>query len=450
MSMAIRTNAPSASLLLRRLIEDPALADTVQSLPVEALWRVIEHVGLEDSGEIVAVASDAQLLGVLDSDLWMRIRGGEDAEFNSERFPLWLEILLEAGEKALVARLSELPEELLVSAFYCHILVLNLDDLAEREAASEEDDVNLVDKALMDCLGHELDEFYIIARQDRGWDTLLTAILALYEHNPSLLNRILEKCCYASWEYVEENGGLYEVLSAEEMLASDAAADREDRRARMGYIAPSDAAAFLKLAAHRDVNESLRDPAPDPITRAYFREFETSSPVHKSNAAASNREAGVVSDRILSLLKQSGIFADPMDSLLLPPGEHPGASTEDGTRYHAVLKGLSQSDPQGHESRISQLIYLTNIIESAFGTSFAPIRPVEALKIVFQILDAGTAYVQARQSTFPPNSDIALCLEKISPITLFFVGFKNVSFEDAFISIEALKESLARYAAGNL
>jgi hypothetical protein len=51
-----------------------------------------------------------------------------------------------------------------------------------------------------------------------------------------------------SREYIADNGGLYEVLSAEQMLEEDLAAERETRRAQHGYVAPSAAAAFLRLA----------------------------------------------------------------------------------------------------------------------------------------------------------------------------------------------------------
>ena len=51
-----------------------------------------------------------------------------------------------------------------------------------------------------------------------------------------------------STDYIEDNGGLYEVLTSDETFEADVAGDREDRRAEKGHVAPSSAAAFLKLA----------------------------------------------------------------------------------------------------------------------------------------------------------------------------------------------------------
>ena len=39
-------------------------------------------------------------------------------------------------------------------------------------------------------------------------------------------------------EHIEDNGGLYEVLTTEEQVLSDVASDREERRKDAGYVAP--------------------------------------------------------------------------------------------------------------------------------------------------------------------------------------------------------------------
>src|SRR5262249_56575882 len=63
----------------------------------------------------------------------------------------------------------------------------------------------------------------------------------------SFLLRVLERLDLASSEYLADNGGLINVLTAAEMLEEDAAADREDRRARSGHVSSASARAFLKL-----------------------------------------------------------------------------------------------------------------------------------------------------------------------------------------------------------
>ncbi len=456
MSTLSRSRFPSSSQLLRRLIEDPRSAEIIRSLDPEPLARLIDRVGLEDAGEIVAFASTEQLLGVFDTDLWRREKGGKDDEFRNERFLLWLEILFEAGEKALVSRLSDLPEDLLISAFYSHILVLNLDDLAEQEQAWQNDDIDLADKALSDCITHELDEYCLVARKADGWDTILGAVLALYEHEPDLLHRILSRCCYASSEYIEDNGGLYDVLSAEEMLLGDAAADRDDRRAKLGYIAPSDATALFKLAVASDPDVLLHPSGPDPITQAYFRNFDKTAPGSGKKAKAS--AAGALGNlratadpnghksNLPLLLKEAGIVSDSMDYPLL---SSPGDTAKHSHRYKTIFIERQKSDPDGRERRVQELIYLANLIEARFGTSDAPIRPVEAADTVFDILDAGLAYWEttvASSASFDAaqSQDSKQC--DIPPISLFLTGLRIVSKEGKIDSIASLRES-ARAAA---
>ena len=84
--------------LLTRILDEPNLVAAVQALPAPVLGKLIDHVGLEDAGEIVALASTEQLKRIFDDDLWRSERPGKDETFDASRFALWLEIMLEAGE----------------------------------------------------------------------------------------------------------------------------------------------------------------------------------------------------------------------------------------------------------------------------------------------------------------------------------------------------------------
>lgn len=438
MSHLSRPLTPTSTSLLRQLIDDPALAATIRSLAPESLASLIQHVGLEDAGEIVGLATAEQLLSVFDADLWRRERGGEDDAFSPERFLLWLEVLLEGGEKVLVSRLADLPEDLLFSAFYDHILVLNLDDLAEAETAWRSENIDFADKALMDCLGQELDEYHIIARRENGWDTVLKAIMALYEHEPDLLNRILARCCHASWEHIEDNGGLYEVLTSEEMLACDAAADRADRRAARGYVAPSDATALFKLALAGAPRDLVSASEPDPITRAYFRELSTAG---GKQGEATRRDDGAnrtrASSRLTTILRRLDLLEEtPPMALLAETGRPSG----DEGRFLRAMKILAEADPGGHEQRVQQLVYLANVIEAGLGSSEAPIRPVDAMGMVFDVLDAALAHFDTHPPKEGPLSIDRLCT--VPPVALFLAGWSKLSEKRALDTPAALRSAV--------
>jgi len=160
---------------------------------------------------------------------------------------------------------------LVTLALHRQLLVLNIDSLAEQMQCAEEVDARLLDKALESCLYEEVGEYQLMARNPEGWESVLAVVLALDTHHHEFLVGVLERCCHLDSEHIEDNGGLYAVLTSDEMLECDIAGNREDRRARSGYVAPTTAASFLKLA------RTALDTAyaeHDVVTRTYLRELE--------------------------------------------------------------------------------------------------------------------------------------------------------------------------------
>ena len=102
-------SSSTSTTLLLRILERPGLVAAVRELPGAVLGQLIDRIGLEDAGELVALASTAQLERVFDDDLWRADRPGGDETFRPERFALWLRVMFEAGDEALVQRLCELP-----------------------------------------------------------------------------------------------------------------------------------------------------------------------------------------------------------------------------------------------------------------------------------------------------------------------------------------------------
>jgi hypothetical protein len=66
----VRGTQTTPKALVSRIVEDPALVSAVQALRPAALMRLIDHVGLEDAGELVALATVEQLTQVFDEDVW--------------------------------------------------------------------------------------------------------------------------------------------------------------------------------------------------------------------------------------------------------------------------------------------------------------------------------------------------------------------------------------------
>jgi hypothetical protein len=288
MTKALSRPPATPRRLLSRILEQPELVRAVRALPARALGRVIDRVGLEDAAEIVSLATTEQLQRVFDEDLWTG-RPGEEERFDPARFALWLEVMVEAGERFAARKLAELPEELVALALQRNLLVVNLDELAPAMAEAGEEAEGL-EKALEGVAYLEIGEYRLMARRQEGWDALCAVLTALDEEEHDLLARLLERACRASERWVEDEGGLYAVLHGGELIEEDAAGEREARRAEEGYVAPADAAAFLKGARARPVGE-IAESEPDPIARAWFR--------HRGKPV---REEAAVDDKLLELL----------------------------------------------------------------------------------------------------------------------------------------------------
>jgi hypothetical protein len=260
--------ATSTGRMLEVLLEHPRLVQQVRALTPAQASELVRRVGLEDAGELLALLAPEQLAGLLDDVLWGAEAPGADEEFDPGRFAIWLEVMLEAGEQFAADQLVELSEDLVALAVSRAALVL---DLGEVVAEANDEAGELFEKTLDGCLHEEIGEHLLVARRHDGWDALVSVLLALDTRHSGFLERVLHRCWLAAHESLDDHGGLRELITAEELLEIDAAAEREDRRAGRGYVSPASARAFLVLAARDDELVPGED---DAISRAYFRELD--------------------------------------------------------------------------------------------------------------------------------------------------------------------------------
>jgi Family of unknown function (DUF6178) len=380
MSKLERYRTPSATRLLHHVLQSPALVAAVRELPPILLGKLIDAVGLESAGELVALATTRQLERVFDEDLWREDAVGDDPRFDPSRFALWLEILFEAGEAAVVTRLCELPLDFLILAVGRLVLVVDIDHLGV-ELAEDEENLELVEKALDSSLCEEWEEFRLIARDQRAFDTVVTALFALDREHHERLRRILERCAAISGEYIVDNGGLYAVLTSDEMLESDARAERDDRRAAEGFVAASDARSFLALAAQDPGTPGKRD----PVTRAYFRELDRERadqasprvPARRGKPSAKPEPKPDVA-RLAALLTELTGTATPVTALV---------PSTTGPLLGRALAELAADDPARHAEHLEGLGFLANVLVAGETQAGRRFRPIEALETAVTVCD---------------------------------------------------------------
>ncbi len=422
-----RPAPPSSRQLLTRVLDQPELITAVRGLPPRALARLIDHVGLDDAGELIALATVDQLEQVFDEDLWRSSRPGQDETFDAARFALWLEVMVEAGAAFAARRLAALPPDLVVLALHHHALVLDLDALAlEMAELGGSDDGDAIEKALDDRPYVELDAYRVISRGHDGWDALVAVLVELDAVDHGALERLLERCAALTEREVEDEGGLHAALSAADTLATDVAAAREDRRAHAGYVAPSAATAFLRHAVALDV-DAVRREGRDPTTRAYFRELAprptTSATTSATSAATTSARGPATADapaaRLASLLTEAGVLdAPPAVTPRLAAGET-AAGDAPADAFREALAALADRDPDLHHARLSELVYLANVLVAGADAGGRAFRPAEAADAAVRACGLGLAHL-ARAT----GDDAQAILARDGADLLFRIGWR--------------------------
>jgi len=377
--------------LLYRILENPEQVSALQQLPAPALTRLIHHVGLEDAGELVALATTQQLARIFDEDLWRSERPGRQERFDAERFGLWLEVMLEMGADRAAARLAEMDEDFVTFALSGQLLVLDLDVLTmERLRPGEgREDEALVDKALESSLSHELDRFLLIARRPESWDAVLSVLVALDESHHELLTRLLERCCHQAAEFIEDNGGLYAVLTTAEQLEADVSQAREERREREGFVAPTDAAAFLGLARSGRVGD-------DPITRGYVRAQREATRTPPPGVEGARLGQPTSTLPLLHLLQEAEVLTASPPVALLGAGDGTGTHAS-ATALRETLDWLQSEAPEAFSRCMQELGYLANVLVSGCGHAGQPLRALEAAQVAIATCNLGLeAHPEAR------------------------------------------------------
>jgi hypothetical protein len=415
-----------------RILERPELVAAVRELPAPILGRLIDRVGLEDAGELVALASSEQLQGVFDQDLWRAAAPGEDEKFRPERFALWLEVMFEGGEGFLIEQLCALPRDLLTLAVHRLVLVVDMDALGQRFSEPCED-LERLERALDEALFDEWQEFRLLARDPMHWDVVWAALLALDRDHHDLLRAILERCCALSSEYIEEQGGLYEVLRSEEMLEGDVAGEREDRRAAEGFVAPADARSFLELARRGEQLETR-----DPMTKDYLRALAREKPARSAGSAAEasgTKLPGTAADvsRLVQLLADAAVVEPSRRQPMAALAHGPAAAQERGGRdqverakpapvllLRAALAELRLQEAAVFSRRIEELGYLANVLIA--GSSGRRPRPVEALEQAIAVCNSGLERALAADRTLARAVEV---LETTPLDQLFRRGYRD-------------------------
>jgi Family of unknown function (DUF6178) len=277
-------------------ILDSQLAQVVPRLPPELLHRVIERRGLEDCGELVALATPAQVARVLDLDLWRSPDAGADEQFDADRFGVWLEVLVEQGTDVAARTVAALDPDLVAAGLAQHVRVYNIAAFAGYVTTDGTEIPAVVEPdggLACELAGHRL-----VARRADAWDAIVAVLVALDAGHPDCFARLMRGCRALSNSRPEVDG-LDDLLRRGGQAMFDLAVEREERREALGFASPAPARAFL------DSSRRLRLDAPAPPAagrgpRAQAPALVVAGPPRGPLAAARQEELATLANALVA------------------------------------------------------------------------------------------------------------------------------------------------------
>ena len=378
--------APSEALA--RILETPQLARVVPRLQPEVLHRVIETCGLEDCGDLVALATPRQLERVFDLDLWRPPQPGLDEVLDADRFAVWLEVLMESGQAEAAQKLAGMAAEVVISALAAHLRVFDLAAVSFTSIDGEEVNYRRGARDQLEC---DIGGYLVVARRATAWDTIVSTLIVLEAEQPAYFHRVMAGCRRLSNEGAELDG-LDDLLGDREQKMFDLTVDRERRREKQGYMTPPQARAFLQTAREIATGAGTAPPV-SAIAQAYFRSIEppaaadedsneypdTSTPDPSPSPAAD--DAGAIVD----LLREAGCLPQAPRALL----EAPESETAPLARIRTLLQHAAEQDYSAYSTRTAELAYLANTIAAGCSIQTRPFTPQEASDAAVAICNLG-------------------------------------------------------------
>ncbi|WP_028582681.1 DUF6178 family protein [Desulfogranum japonicum] len=390
--------------LIYQLIEDSRLVELIQALDGEQLLQVIDHVGVEDAGDFMLLASPTQLTQIFDNVFWKNSKPGGREQFDPHQFALWLEIAWEHSADTAKKIINDIDDELLTLGLAENLIVIDHESFLLRmqnSARSFEDD--LLDKLLDSDRLMEWSNYFIIPRTGTSWDAIIAILVDIDNEDSDRVNRMLETINHISTEYIQDNGELYQVLTSCEMLESDLAAAREGRREKQGYVSPESAVAFLQQAQITTLDELISSPKYDYLTSCYFAAF---SPTERAQMRSKTSRTGVL-EYISNSFPGTGYqFSDTAKKVSLgieklpmePEKKTPQADIT------SALQLIKREEPQNFNKYIYELNYLANVLIAGDISTNRQLTPVEAAERTIQVCQAGVLHILDSGQKIHPHS----------------------------------------------
>lgn len=426
--------------VLARILDTPHLERVVPRLQPELLHRVIQSCGLEDCGELVAMATPEQLMRIFDLDLWRPAQAGMDDQFDADRFGVWLEVLVEFDADMAAKKLAQMDTRLVIAGLAQHARVF---DCATVTPYRTTDGLELPGIRGLDSeLGIEIGGYLLVAKRTDSWEAIVTVLLSLDAECPDYFHQVMRGCRALS------NGGreldeLDDLLAVEHQAMFDQSLEREQRRDDQGYVTPAQACAFLEMSRQLQLGSAVAPPA-SPIALAYFRSLEKTTTAYSAPANSSpsttqspSADPSEATAALFDVLLDAGIIAQPPRALL----DGPKNQTMRLQHIRARMEFVFNCNNGFYSRRNDELTYLANTIMAGCALQGRAFTTQEAW-------DAAVAVCNLGLQNWPPLWSVAQSLPddflvNHDLVTVFQVGWTVLHKDVSMYSAKQLLEVLA-------
>jgi hypothetical protein len=441
--------------LLDRLLNTPNLEQVVPRLRPDLLHGVIQKCGLEDCGELLALATPEQLARVFDLDLWRASRAGQDEQFDADRFGVWIEVLLEAGAALAAQKLAGMDADLVAAGLAKHAFVYDRAAVTPYETLDGElmtfyaDAISVHDNGLTLDMGGYL----LLAKRADSWESITEVLMALGTEQSDYFHQVMRRCVTFSNEGFEVDG-LDELLHKGDQAMFDLEAGREGRREKQGYVSPAQARAFLQMARELRL-ESDAKPTANPLARAYFQAIQeavTEDAQKATNTSTDPRLLAAASESehtppptqedsvesVFEVLRDAGILAQPPRALL---GGAEGKAQRLGL-IQARLEFAHDQNPEAYQARNEELAYLANTLIAGCSLQARPVTAQEASEAAVAVCNLG---LENWPLHWLPANAIALPISFLvdhNLVSVFQVGWKVLHDDVGMYAAKQLIEVL--------
>lgn len=254
------------------LVNTPDLPKIIENLTPENFTNLVKEVGIEDSGELMVCATKEQIEATIDELMWQYLEQEQFESFSYEKFFTLLEVIFLTGRDSLVEKIQKINYSSVLSSFENELFVFDIDNLSMRMNLQKDGFRDeLIDKAMESIYHMEVERFIIFSKSGNYWDVLSSIIAELNENAYPFLSKLLDRLCSITSDYVEDNGGLYEVLLESEQVFDDMASDREERRGSKGYVSGAQAKAFFKSFKDLETEQIINSKKYDWTEKEYIK-----------------------------------------------------------------------------------------------------------------------------------------------------------------------------------